>query len=125
MEIVERKKKVMSFCYSQSYKRSQIHTYLSLKYAELRRMLKRKPHLSHIKEIEFTKEQFVEWCLANNHFIFLYNQYKLSNYKYSLCPTIDRINKSMGYSIENIQWLTRSESASLSNISRKRIKETL
>lgn len=59
------------------------------------------------------KEDFLNWSLSSLELLNLYNQWVKSDYKRSLSPSVDRINSSDGYLLNNIRWITQSENSSL------------
>ena len=69
---------------------------------------KKCPHLYVGKEI-LPKEDFYNWILNNEKFHALFSRYKASNYDIRLAPSVDRIDSSIGYTLNNIQILTNSE----------------
>jgi hypothetical protein len=69
---------------------------------------KNKNHLYLGLEI-LEKESFYKWSLENIEFNMLFDKWIESNYQRKLTPSIDRIDVSKGYVIENIQWITFSE----------------
>ena len=71
---------------------------------------KQKSHLYQGKYL-LGREQFYEWARANPDFLRLYNDWVKSGYERKLAPTVDRINPSIGYQLDNMQWLTHSENS--------------
>lgn len=69
-----------------------------------------KPHLYNGLELCDRKE-FYSWSSANESFISLYKDWVESSYSRTLSPSIDRIDSSIGYTLENIQWITHSENS--------------
>lgn len=69
---------------------------------------KNKNHLYLGLEI-LDKDIFYDWSLKNIYFNDLFNEWELADYNRKLTPSIDRINTSKGYTLENIQWITFSE----------------
>lgn len=69
---------------------------------------KKCPHLYVGKEI-LPKEDFYNWILNNEKFHALFSRYEVSNYDIRLAPSVDRIDSSIGYTLNNIQILTNSE----------------
>lgn len=77
----------------------------------------RKEHLYKGKEL-LSKEDFYNWAKNHEDYKKLYENYVKSGYEQKLAPTVDRIDSSKGYIIENMRWLTHSENSRLGNISR-------
>lgn len=67
-------------------------------------------HLYQGKEL-LPKEEFYNWAKNNSKFWDLFEQYKASNYDRKLAPSVDRVNSSIGYIIENMEWVTHSENS--------------
>lgn len=65
-----------------------------------------------------SKELFYEWSLNNENFNNLFNEWEISGYNRKTSPSIDRIDNSLGYDIENMQWITHSENSRKGAISR-------
>ena len=62
----------------------------------------------------FNKEEFLKWCNSKvNLKIFnsLYIDWRNNNYCRSLTPSIDRIDNSKGYVLDNIHWITQSNNS--------------
>lgn len=57
------------------------------------------------------KELFYEWSLRNSDFNTLFDAWVKSGYDRKLSPSIDRKDTSVGYTLENIQWITHSENS--------------
>lgn len=69
------------------------------------------------------KEQFYDWSKNDTCFNKLYLNWKLENYNKKMCPSIDRINTSIGYELNNMRWITHSENSRLGAISNNRSKK--
>lgn len=76
-----------------------------------------KAHLYKGKEI-LDREDFYEWAVNSLDFDTLFENWKEGNYDRKLCPTVDRIDASKGYTVENMQWITHSENSRLGALSR-------
>jgi hypothetical protein len=60
------------------------------------------------------KKTFLEWCFEDNNiakFKKIHSDWEKSNYDHKLSPSIDRIDNNKGYTIDNIQWLTKSQNS--------------
>ncbi len=64
------------------------------------------------------KQAFYDWAINDKKYNELHNDWVLSNFELSKCPSIDRIDSSKGYDIDNIRFLTQSENSRLGSISR-------
>jgi hypothetical protein len=69
---------------------------------------KHKNHLYLGLEI-LDKKDFYIWSLLNFDFNYLFTKWEESGYKRILTPSIDRIDSSKGYTLDNMQWITFSE----------------
>lgn len=75
-------------------------------------ILKSKSHLYGGLTI-MSREEFYQWSLDNKDFHTLYDEWVDSNYSKKLSPSIDRINSSLGYTVDNVRWITYSENSRL------------
>lgn len=58
------------------------------------------------------KEVFYNWALNNSQFHLLFDEYQKQNYNRKLAPSVDRIDSSKGYELENMEFITHSENSS-------------
>lgn len=58
-----------------------------------------------------SREDFYQWALLNESFLSLFDTYEKENYNRKLAPSVDRINSDLGYSLENMEWVTHSENS--------------
>ncbi len=72
---------------------------------------KKKAHLYLGKDL-LDKHDFYQWSLTNDSFLLLYKNWVNSNFNRKICPSIDRIKSELGYTLDNIQWITHSENSS-------------
>lgn len=81
---------------------------------------KSKYHLYEGKEL-LAKNDFYDWAIKNHKFISLFNEFENNNYNRKLSPSVDRIDSSKGYLIENMEWVTHSENSKRGVLSKIRI----
>lgn len=68
------------------------------------------------------KNEWAEWLNSNNEtFSILYKQWEESGFAQRLAPSVDRIDNSVGYTPENMRWITQSENSSKGN---RKLKQT-
>jgi len=63
------------------------------------------------------KESFYKWA-KSIEFRSLFKLWEESQYDRKLTPSVDRIDSSKGYSIDNMEWVTHSENSRRGAISR-------
>jgi len=80
-------------------------------------ILYKKAHLYLGKEL-LDKEIFYNIALNDENFNKLFQEWEISEYNRKLTPSVDRIDSSLGYSVENIRFITHSENSRLGNLSR-------
>jgi hypothetical protein len=71
---------------------------------------KQKAHLYKNKDL-LDRSEFYEWALSSKEFHDMYEAWKQSDYDRKLAPTVDRIDSSKGYTIDNMEWVTHSENS--------------
>jgi len=79
----------------------------------------KKAHLYKGKEL-LSKEEFYTWALDSKEFEYMFIIWGNSEYTRRLCPTVDRIESSKGYTLDNMRWLTHSENSRLGSIARNK-----
>lgn len=84
-------------------------------------ILKSKSHLYEGLEI-LNKEDFYNFSMNDENYNALFEGYKENNYELKFAPSIDRIDSTKGYTLENIRWISFSENSSLGASSNKRKK---
>lgn len=78
---------------------------------------KQKYHLYKGKSI-LSKEDFYAWAKGSYMFKLLFIVYKHSGHQRKLAPSVDRIDSSLGYELDNIEWVTMSENSRRGTFSR-------
>lgn len=80
---------------------------------------KSKFHLYEGKEL-LDRDSFYCWILNNDTYLTLLDEYEKSGYERRLAPSVDRIESSKGYTIDNIEIVTMSENSRRGTISKNR-----
>ena len=80
---------------------------------------KLKAHLYEGKAI-LPKSEFYQWAIASPMFHKLFADWERSGYQQKLAPSVDRIFSSMGYTLENMEWVTHSENSRRGATSKQR-----
>ena len=78
---------------------------------------KLKAHL-YLNKFLLSREHFYLWARNNSQFQNLYQTWKSANYDRKLTPSVNRINSDIGYTTENIEWITHSENSRLGSLSK-------
>ena len=61
------------------------------------------------RNLSFTVDEFFLFAVGNKNFLKLHDKYVKNNFDFNFTPTVDRIDNNLGYDINNIQFLTRSQ----------------
>lgn len=80
----------------------------------------KKAHLYQGKEI-LSKEDFYEWAKCSPMFMVLFKQYTDKGYKMKDAPTVDRLDSSLGYTLDNMQWVTHSVNSQRASYGKRKI----
>tara|TARA_R110000737_G_scaffold353117_1_gene402437 strand:+ start:14046 stop:14462 length:417 start_codon:yes stop_codon:yes gene_type:complete len=62
--------------------------------------------------------EFYEWSKPNESFKCLFKDWEASNYSRKLTPSVDRVDSTKGYTVENMEWVTHSENSRRGTISK-------
>jgi len=81
----------------------------------------KKAHLYLDKSL-LEREEFYGWANGDKGFNSLFKVWEMNNYEQKLTPSIDRVESSRGYDLDNMRWLTHSENSRLGAISKRRGK---
>lgn len=95
--------------YERTKKGKLMRTYRNMQ-SRVTGILKKKAHLYEGLEI-LPREIFYDWAMSCPEFHKLYDEWVLSDYKCGASPSVDRINPSRGYSLENMEWVSHSENS--------------
>jgi hypothetical protein len=97
-------------------KRVTTSAFLGNLYSKMLRRTKGKdtknPHL-YVGKTILPREVFKEWSMNHPHFLSLYKRWVLSGYDRKLAPSVNRMDSKRGYTLDNIEWVTFSQNASL------------
>lgn len=85
-------------------------------------ILKHKSHLYLGKEL-LEKNSFYNFSLNDSSFNSLFESWKILDYNRKFTPSIDRIESSLGYTLDNIRWLTHSQNSSFGGIKSQKLKK--
>lgn len=80
---------------------------------------KAKFHLYEGKEL-LSKEEFYAWAYFDKQFHKLFEEYEKSGYEQRLAPSVDRINPDIGYTLDNMEFITHSENSRRGALSESR-----
>lgn len=93
-----------------------VRTYRNMK-SRVNGVHKKKAHLYKGKNI-LDKEYFYNWSLSDKDYNKLHTEWVVSGYNHKLSPSIDRIDSNLGYTKDNIRWITHSENSRLGSLSK-------
>lgn len=65
-----------------------------------------------------SREDFYEFAKSSPEFDRLFSEWTESDYCNKLTPSVDRVDSSKGYSIDNMEWVTHSENSRRGSVSR-------
>ena len=57
------------------------------------------------------KEVFYLWAKASPDFLRLYEAWRVSDFQRRLTPSVNRIDTTKGYDLDNIEWITHGENS--------------
>lgn len=73
-----------------------------------------------------TKQEFLDWCKDNKErFEEIKEKWQAAGYPRKLAPSVDRIDDSKGYTVDNIRWVTQSQNAAsyFEKLTKKEVSE--
>lgn len=83
-----------------------------------------KAHLYKGKTL-LSRDKFYEWAMASKQFLKLFNIWTAAGHDRRLCPSVNRINSSLGYTLDNMEWLTHSQNSADGAVSQARKNQEL
>ena len=66
------------------------------------------------------KELFYSWSKESKTFNNLFENWIKNNYERKMCPSVDRVNPLLGYTLDNMEWVTMSENSRRGSLNRSR-----
>ena len=57
------------------------------------------------------RDEFYSWALTHVVFQSLFENWEQSGYNRKLTPSVDRVNSGLGYTLENMEWVTHGENS--------------
>lgn len=106
--------------YERTFKGHLVRTYRNM-LSRVTGVQKRKAHLYKGLSI-LSKKDFYKWSENCPIYKTLFDEWQESNYIQILSPSIDRIDSSVGYDMDNMQWLTHSKNSSKATIERFKLE---
>ena len=104
--------------YERTKKGKLMRTYRNMQ-SRVLGILKKKAHLYEGLSI-LPRRDFYDWAMSSSDFHKLFDEWVASGYKCGSSPSVDRIDISKGYTLDNMQWLSHSENSS--RASRQRLQ---
>ena len=105
----ERSNNVITKKYEKTVNGFLMRLYRNMK-SRINGVQKQKYHLYEGKEL-LGKNEFYDWAKSNGTFVRLFEEYEKSGYDRKLAPSVDRVDTSKGYEIDNIEFVTHSENS--------------
>jgi len=65
-----------------------------------------------------TKSEFIQWSYNNLDLQKLFVNWVANNFDTRFTPSIDRIDSKLGYTLNNIRWVTHAENSRLASAKR-------
>lgn len=101
-------------CWHKYKRRYNRNFFLRTRYTELKQRCinPNKSYSKYYFGLEYCSlKEFLDKFKKDINFLKLFKQWQKTNFKYKLCPSIDRIDNSKGYLINNLQFITHSENS--------------
>ena len=61
---------------------------------------------------------FYSWAKSSEDFLRLFREWEWSGYDRKLTPSVDRIDSTYGYQLDNMEWVTHSENSRRGSMNR-------
>lgn len=109
-----RERKASDKAYEKTFKGFLVRKYRNMK-SRITGVQKNKFHLYRGLTI-LPKERFYAWAMTSPEYAKLFSDYLASGCVRKMAPSVDRIDSSKGYEIENMRWVTHSENSRLGGL---------
>jgi hypothetical protein len=104
--------------YEKTHKGFIMRMYRNMK-SRITGVQKGKFHLYSGKEL-LSKDDFYTWAINNDSFYNLFDVYQKSGFDRKLAPSVDRIDSSLGYFIDNMEFVTHSVNSRRGSLNRNK-----
>jgi hypothetical protein len=102
-----------SACLRKYKRQTKPSYYLGTCYSEISRRVKTydplRPNYYGLEKC--TKEEFIYRFINDISFLKLFSSWKKHNYERKFAPSIDRINNKLGYTLDNLQFISQSQNS--------------
>lgn len=101
-------------CWHKVKHRTQPEFHLRQKYSQIAMRCGNKNNKSYFRykaRLQCTREEFLARFKNDAEFLRLFKLWQESNFDYGLVPSVDRIDNTKGYTIDNMQFLTHSDNS--------------
>ena len=65
------------------------------------------------------RDEFYKWAMESDKFFALFKEYEDSGFSRKLTPSVDRVDSSKGYSVDNMEWVTHSENSRRGSVNKR------
>lgn len=115
------RRKANGNAYTHKYERTKVgkimRIYRNMK-SRVEGVQRLKAHLYAGKSL-LPKDKFYTWALGSNEFHRLFREWVESGYNRKLAPSVDRLDSSRGYELDNMQWVTHSENSRRGSVAKR------
>jgi hypothetical protein len=62
------------------------------------------------------RDVFMQWARNNPDFLSLYKRYVMNDFERRLAPSVNRMDSRLGYTLNNMEWMTSGQNSGLSGM---------
>jgi hypothetical protein len=120
------RRRVNSNAYTRKYEKTK-RGFLMRSYRNMKSRVEGIQHLkAHLYEGKalLPREHFYKWASDSEVFHSLFDAWESQGYPRTLCPSVDRVDSSKGYELDNMEWVTHSENSRRGSLSQQRKGKT-